>query len=94
MTPEGSLGVGAQLPDRSLPLPPFANLISALSGIVDILLSLIVKFSSFFYSAHCTIHVPVCFVIFRNGANVEGATHKQVVDLIRSGGDTLVLTGK
>jgi hypothetical protein len=25
---------------------------------------------------------------------VEGATHKQVVDLIRSGGDTLVLTGK
>lgn len=27
-----------------------------------------------------------------NGINVEGATHKQVVDLIRSGGDTLVLT--
>lgn len=25
---------------------------------------------------------------------VEGATHKQVVDLIRSGGDKLVLTGK
>ena len=25
--------------------------------------------------------------------NVEGATHKQVVDYIRSGGDTLALTG-
>ena len=24
---------------------------------------------------------------------VEGATHKQVVDLIKSGGDTLTLTG-
>lgn len=24
--------------------------------------------------------------------NVEGATHKQVVDLIKSGGDTLTLT--
>ena len=33
-------------------------------------------------------------IIFRNGANVEGATHKQVVDLIKSGGDTLTLTGK
>ena len=29
----------------------------------------------------------------RNGINVEGATHKQVVDYIRSGGDTLTLTG-
>ncbi|KAK6179876.1 sorting nexin-27 isoform X2 [Patella vulgata] len=27
-----------------------------------------------------------------NGSNVEGSTHKQVVDLIRSGGDTLTLT--
>jgi len=35
----------------------------------------------------------VCFITYRNGVNVEGATHKQVVDLIRSGGDTLVLTG-
>ena len=34
-----------------------------------------------------------CVVIHRNGVNVEGSTHKQVVDLIRSGGDTLVLTG-
>lgn len=34
----------------------------------------------------------LCYV-YRNGVNVEGATHKQVVDLIRSGGDTLVLTG-
>lgn len=29
---------------------------------------------------------------FRNGVNVEGATHKQVVDLIKSGGDKLTLT--
>jgi sorting nexin-27 len=29
----------------------------------------------------------------RNGVNVEGATHKEVVDLIRSGGDQLSLTG-
>jgi len=36
----------------------------------------------------------ILFVEHRNGANVEGATHKQVVDLIRSGGDTLVLTGR
>ncbi|ELU05983.1 hypothetical protein CAPTEDRAFT_130010 [Capitella teleta] len=27
-----------------------------------------------------------------NGSNVEGSTHKQVVDLIRSGGDSLTLT--
>jgi len=32
-------------------------------------------------------------IVCRNGVTVEGATHKQVVDLIRSGGDTLVLTG-
>ena len=32
-------------------------------------------------------------LFFRNNVNVEGATHKQVVDLIRSGGDTLTLTG-
>lgn len=30
--------------------------------------------------------------IFRNNVNVEGATHKQVVDLIKSGGDCLTLT--
>jgi hypothetical protein len=29
---------------------------------------------------------------FRNGVTVEGATHKQVVDLIKSGGDVLTLT--
>ncbi len=34
-----------------------------------------------------------CFLC-SNGENVEGATHKQVVDLIKSGGDTLTLTGK
>jgi hypothetical protein len=28
-----------------------------------------------------------------NGVNVDGATHKQVVDLIKSGGDELKLTG-
>jgi sorting nexin-27 len=30
--------------------------------------------------------------MIRNGVNVEGATHKQVVDLIKSGGDVLTLT--
>ena len=30
--------------------------------------------------------------ISSNGVNVEGATHKQVVDLIKSGGDCLTLT--
>lgn len=28
---------------------------------------------------------------FRNGVNVEGATHKQVVELIKEGGDKLSL---
>lgn len=32
------------------------------------------------------------FLFCRNGVNVEGATHKQVVDLIKSGGDCLTLT--
>lgn len=32
------------------------------------------------------------FVCFSNGVNVEGSTHKQVVDLIKSGGDCLTLT--
>lgn len=34
------------------------------------------------------------YVVFscRNNVNVEGATHKQVVDLIKSGGDVLTLT--
>lgn len=30
-------------------------------------------------------------ILFRNGVNVEGATHKQVVDLIRAGERELVL---
>ncbi len=39
---------------------------------------------------HVTIN---CLVFFcRNGVNVEGATHRQVVDLIKSGGDVLTLT--
>ena len=29
-----------------------------------------------------------------NGINVDGSTHKQVVDLIKSGGDNLTLIGK
>lgn len=32
---------------------------------------------------------PFCY---RNNVNVEGSTHKQVVDLIKSGGDVLTLT--
>lgn len=32
------------------------------------------------------------FLCNRNNVNVEGATHKQVVDLIKSGGDCLTLT--
>lgn len=43
----------------------------------------------------CTVLIlNICFLSFspRNGENVEGATHKQVVDLIKSGGDVLTLT--
>ncbi|KAF4529317.1 hypothetical protein B566_EDAN011411 [Ephemera danica] len=36
--------------------------------------------------------VPVELSPDSNGVNVEGATHKQVVDLIKSGGDVLTLT--
>lgn len=32
------------------------------------------------------------YLSFRNNVNVEGSTHKQVVDLIKSGGDVLTLT--
>ena len=32
------------------------------------------------------------FLMCRNSVSVEGATHKQVVDLIKSGGDVLTLT--
>lgn len=38
------------------------------------------------------IHFIFFLSIFRNNINVEGATHKQVVDLIKSGGDCLTLT--
>ena len=31
-------------------------------------------------------------LFFRNNVNVEGATHRQVVELIKSCGDTLTLT--
>lgn len=37
---------------------------------------------------HAINDASVC----RNNVNVEGATHKQVVDLIKSGGDVLTLT--
>lgn len=30
--------------------------------------------------------------MFRNGKSVEGATHRQVVELIKSGGDVLKMT--
>lgn len=30
-------------------------------------------------------------IVFRNSVNVEGATHRQVVELIRQGGDRLQL---
>lgn len=39
--------------------------------------------------------ILLCFFLIyfsSNGVNVEGATHKQVVDLIKSGGDCLTLT--
>lgn len=35
--------------------------------------------------------IKTCFHFGRNGVNVEGATHKQVVDLIRAGERELVL---
>ena len=38
-------------------------------------------------------HSKTNYFSFRNGFNVEGSTHKQVVDFIRSGGDSLTLTG-
>lgn len=44
-----------------------------------------------FYCLHVLISI-FPFVLIRNGINVEGATHKQVVDLIKSGGDKLTLT--
>lgn len=44
-----------------------------------------------FYCMHVLISLSH-FILIRNGINVEGATHKQVVDLIKSGGDKLTLT--
>lgn len=40
----------------------------------------------------CVLILLFHFILIRNGINVEGATHKQVVDLIKSGGDKLTLT--
>lgn len=44
----------------------------------------------FFFAAQ--LIVPLYPLCCRNNVNVEGATHKQVVDLIKSGGDVLTLT--
>lgn len=62
---------------------------------LELLLSMLFIFR---YTCHrvqrITIH-PICVfssrTLFRNGVNVEGATHKQVVDLIRAGERELVL---
>lgn len=43
---------------------------------------------------HTCLFIRYLSAFCRNHVNVEGATHKQVVDLIKSGGDSLVLTGK
>lgn len=44
------------------------------------------------------VSVIVCLfcpcVCFRNGVNVEGATHKHVVELIHASGAEMTLTGK
>lgn len=42
-----------------------------------------------------TVYILVLkfFLNLSNGVNVDGATHKQVVDLIKLGGDTLNLIG-
>lgn len=38
------------------------------------------------------LYLTFAYFLSRNNVNVEGATHKQVVDLIKSGGDVLTLT--
>jgi hypothetical protein len=39
--------------------------------------------------------MSVCVLVFyRNGMDVDGASHKQVVDLIKQSGDELHLVGK
>ena len=40
----------------------------------------------------CSSLTQTLLFYYRNGTNVEGATHRQVVDLIKSGGDVLTLT--
>ena len=45
----------------------------------------------FFYIFY--LYFYIFFIFCRNSVNVEGATHKQVIDVIRSSGDTLSLTG-
>lgn len=39
-----------------------------------------------------SLSLSLCLFGCSNGVSVEGATHKQVVDLIKSGGDCLTLT--
>ena len=43
-------------------------------------------------SHFCLISTFDVWITSRNGVNVEGATHKQVVDQIKSCGDSLTLT--
>lgn len=38
------------------------------------------------------VNIQFSLFTYRNNVNVEGSTHKQVVDLIKSGGDCLTLT--
>lgn len=44
------------------------------------------------YHGCIVLILNISLLFSRNGENVEGATHKQVVDLIKSGGDVLTLT--
>lgn len=50
------------------------------------------KFKKQYVDINFWLNVSYISFFFRNGVNVEGATHKQVVDLIKSGGDVLTLT--
>ncbi len=53
-----------------------------------------IKFNADYITRYLFHSLWIYLFSFSNGHNVEGATHKQVVDLIRSGGDTLTLTGE
>lgn len=57
----------------------------------DRILEVLVAILSHLLSQLIQLISLVC--VSRNGVNVDGATHKQVVDLIKSGGDNLNLVG-